>query len=450
MTEEVDVVVVGLGVGGEEVAGRLAEAGLDVVGIEAELVGGECPYWACVPSKMAIRAADLLAETARVDGISGRAHAIPDWTLVADRIRTEATSDWNDEAAVKRFTDKGGRFVRGRGRLTGPREVAVDDQTFRVRRGVVLGTGSTAVVPPVDGLIGTPYWTNRQLLSAKALPDSLIVLGGGAVGLELAQALNRFGVEVHVVESADRLLIHEEPETSTLIEEVLDHDGVTVHCGGSAVAVEYDGRFTVTLSDDRRLIADELLVSVGRRARLGALGVDKVGLDPEAAAVDTDEWMRAGADLWAVGDVTGHGGFTHVAMYQADVAVRDILGQGGPAADYRAVPRVTFTDPEIGSVGMTEAQAREAGYRVASAVARVPSTARGWIHKSGNAGLIKLVVDADRGVLLGASSAGPCGGEVLGMLTLAVKAETPTAVLRDMIYAYPTFHRGVLDALNDL
>ena len=450
MTAEVDVVVVGLGVGGEEVAGRLAAAGLDVVGIEAELVGGECPYWGCVPSKMAIRAANLLAETARVDGIAGRSHAIPDWALVAERIRTEATTDWNDEAAVKRFTDKGGTFVRGRGKLTGPDEVTVDDRVYRARRGVVLGAGAAAVVPPVDGLADTPYWTNRQLLSAKELPDSLLVLGGGAVGLELAQALNRFGVEVHVVEAADRLLAGEEPETSKLLTEVLQADGVTVHRGASATAVDYDGRFTVTLADDRRFVADELLVSAGRRANLGGLGVEAVGLDPEASAIPTDEWMRAADGVWAVGDITAHGGFTHVAMYQADVVVRDILDQGGPAADYRAVPRVTFTDPEVGSVGMTQKQAEDAGFRVDTAVSQLPASSRGWIHKAGNVGLIKLVVDADRGVLLGATSVGPSGGEVLSVLTLAVKAQTPIAVLRDMIYAYPTFHRSILDALNAL
>ena len=450
MTKEVDVVVVGLGVGGEEVAGRLAEAGLEVVGIEAELVGGECPYWACVPSKMAIRAANLLAETARVDGIAGRAHAIPDWTLVAERIRVEATDNWNDEAAVERFTRKGGHFVRGRGRLVGPGLVSVDEQTYRARVGVVLAAGSTAVVPPVEGLVDTPYWTNRQLFSAKELPDSLLVLGGGSIGLETAQALNRFGVEVHVVEAAERLLTAEEPETSALMREVLSGDGVTIHCGVPAVAVEHDGRFTMTLSNGHRLVADELLVSAGRRTQLRALGVETVGLDPEASAIATDERLRAGQGLWAVGDVTEHGGFTHMAMYQADVIVRDILDLGGRAADYRAVPRVTFTDPEVGSVGMTEAQAREAGIRVDVAVVDLPMTSRGRIHKAGNAGLIKLVVDTDRQILVGATSVGPTGGEVLSALTLAVKTETPVATLRDTMYAYPTFHRGILDALNKL
>lgn len=450
MTEEVDVVVVGLGVGGEEVAGRLAEAGRDVIGIEGELVGGECPYWGCIPSKMIVRASDLLAETARVDGVAGRAHAIPDWTPVADRIRDEATDDWNDAVAVKRFTDKGGRFVRGWATLTGPGEVDVDGKGFRARDGVVLAAGSAPVVPPIDGLAGTPYWTNRRLLEADTLPDSLLVLGGGAIGVELAQALGRFGVEVHIVEASDRVISGEEPESSQLIEEILHADGITVHLNASVTSVEHDGRFTLTTSDRRSLVADQLLVSVGRRPRLDRLGVEKVGLDSNASAVTVDERMRAGEKLWAVGDVTGHGVFTHMAMYQADIVVRDILGRGGPSADYRAVPRVTFTDPEIGAVGMTESQALQAGHSVKIGMARIPATTRGWIHKAGNAGFIKLVVDADRDVLLGATSAGPAGGEVLSMLTLAVKTSTAVATLRDMIYAYPTFHRGVLDALHDL
>ncbi|GAA4924666.1 NAD(P)/FAD-dependent oxidoreductase [Stackebrandtia albiflava] len=443
--------MVGLGVGGEEVAGRLAGAGLDVVGVEGKLVGGECPYWACIPSKMMIRAADLLAETARVDGMAGRAHAIPDWTPVARRIRDEATDNWDDTVAVKRFTDKGGRFVRGWATLTSPNEVTVGDQVYRARRGVVFGTGSAPVIPPIDGLADTPYWTNRELVEADTLPDSLLVLGGGAIGLELAQAWNRFGVEVNVIEASDRIMSNEEPESSALVQDVLAADGVHVHTGAKATAVSHgEGRFTVTIEDGRRLIGEALLVSVGRKAKLGPLGVDKAGLDPSASSIPVDEWMRAGDGLWAVGDVTGRGAFTHVAMYQADIAVRDILGQGGPSADYRALPRVTFTDPEVGSVGMTEAQAHAADIRVRTGTARVPETSRGWIHKAGNAGLIKLVADADAGVLVGATSVGPCGGEVLSMLTLAVKAKVPIDTLRDMIYAYPTFHRGVLDAVHDL
>lgn len=450
MADDVDVIVLGLGVGGEEVGGRLAEAGLSVVGIESGLVGGECPYWGCVPSKMMIRAANLLTEARRIDGMAGHAEVTPDWEPVATRIRDEATDDWNDQVAVDRFTGKGGQFVRGGGRLTGPGVVEVDGETYRARRGVVLAAGTVPTIPPIEGLAGTPYWTNREAIEAKTLPASLLVLGGGAVGLELAQAYARFGVAVTVVEAMDRLLPVEEPESSDLIRAALEADGITVHTGTRASAVRHDGdQFTIS-AEAAELQAERLLVAVGRRVDLGPLGVESVGVDAKARAIEVDERMRAGDSLWAVGDITGHGAFTHMAMYQAGIAVRDILGEDGPPATYHAVPRVTFTDPEVGSVGLTEAQAREAGLRISVGLSQVPSSARGWIHKAGNEGIIKLIADTDRGVLVGATSAGPTGGEVLSALAVAVHAEVPIDTLRHMIYAYPTFHRGIEDALRTL
>ncbi|MDX6209144.1 MAG: hypothetical protein QOE24_1535, partial [Frankiales bacterium] len=209
---EVDLVVVGLGPGGEEVAEKLAVAGLDVVGVDERLVGGECPYWGCVPSKMMIRAADLLAETGRVNGMAGTASATPDWAPVAKRIRDEATDNWDDTVAVKRFEDKGGRFVRGHGRVTAAGEVTVGEQVFRARRGIVLGTGSQPAVPPVPGLAGTPFWTNHEAIETTGVPESLLILGGGAVGVELAQVFSRFGAKVTVIEGSPRLIPMEEPE----------------------------------------------------------------------------------------------------------------------------------------------------------------------------------------------------------------------------------------------
>ena len=451
MADEVDVVVVGMGVGGEEVAGRLASAGLSVVGIENRLVGGECPYWGCVPSKMMIRAANALAEARRIPGLAGLATVEPDWSPVAKRIREEATDDWDDKIAVDRFVKKGGRFVRGFGRLAGPGRVEVGDQTFVARRGVVVGTGTTPSVPPVDGLAGTPYWTNREAIEVEELPDSLIVLGGGSIGLELAQVFARFGVSVSVVEALDRLLAMEEPDASDLAARALVGDEIAVRTGATAARVEYDGQqFTLVLDDGQRLVAQRLLVATGRRADLGELGLSSVGLPDDARFLEVDEWLRAGERLWGVGDVTGKGAFTHVAMYHADIVVRDILGQGGPAADHRALPRVTFTDPEIGAVGLTEARARERGVPVRTGYTDLITSARGWIHKAGNEGFIKLVADADRDVLVGATSAGPSGGEVLSSLTVAVHAEVPLATPRSMMYAYPTFHRAIEAALADL
>jgi pyruvate/2-oxoglutarate dehydrogenase complex dihydrolipoamide dehydrogenase (E3) component len=451
MADKADVIVLGLGVGGEAVAGSLAEAGLDVIGIEGRLVGGECPYWGCIPSKMVIRSANLIAEGDRVDGMAGHAEVSTDFGPVATRIRDEATDNWDDTAAVDRYTGKGGRFVRGWGRLTGPGRVQVDGTTYESTRGVVVGTGTTAVRPPIEGLDGTPYWTNKEALEATEAPESLVVLGGGPIGAELAQAYARFGTEVHVVEAAGRLVAVEEPESSQLVQDVFEREGIQLHLGCRAVRVSHDGRrFTVGLDNDSELTGERLLVAVGRRSALDKLGLDSVGLDPGARSIEVDGHMRAGDGIWAVGDVTGHGAFTHLATYQAAIAVRDILGQDGPPADYRAQPHVTFTDPEIGSVGLTESQARDAGLQVATGSTQVPATTRGWIHKAGNDGYIKLVADTDRGVLVGATSAGPWGGEVLGALAVAIHGEVPVDRLRHMIYAYPTFHRGIESALADL
>ncbi len=451
MAERVDVVVVGMGVGGEQVAGSLAEAGLTVAGIEHRLVGGECPYWGCVPSKMMIRAANLLAESRRVDGMAGHAEARPDWTPVARRIRDEATDNWDDRVAVERFTAKGGIFVRGTGRLAGLRTVAAGDRVFEAARGVVIGTGTAPTIPPVPGLANTPVWTNREAIEAESLPESLVILGGGSIGVELAQVFVRFGVRVSVVEPVDRLIAMEEPESSDLAASALARDGVEIRTRTAATRVDHGaGGFSVTLEDGSTIEAEKLLVATGRRSDLSGLGLDTVGLDPSARSLEVDDRMRAGDGLWGVGDVTGHGAFTHIATYQADIVVRDILGQDGPPADYRAIPRVTFLDPEIGAVGLTERQARERGINVHIGLSQVPSSARGWIHKAGNDGFIKLVADAGRGVLVGATSAGPVGGEVLSGLAVAVHGEVPVERLRHMIYAYPTFHRGISDALADL
>jgi len=450
MADKADVIVLGMGVGGEAVAEALADAGLDVVGIEGRLVGGECPYWGCIPSKMMIRAGNLIAEAERVDGMAGHADVTSDFSPVAKRIREEATDNWDDKVAVDRYTGKGGRFVRGWGRLTGPGRVEVDGTTYEASR-VVIGTGTSAVVPPIDGLRDTPLWTNREAIEATEAPESLLVLGGGAIGSELAQMFSRFGTEVTVIEGADRLLSPEEPESSQLVQEVFEREGIRLRIGQPATRIRHDGeRFTVGLADDTELTGERLLVAVGRRSVLDQLGLDTVGLDPKARAIEVDGHMRAGDGIWAVGDVTGHGAFTHMATYQADIAVADILGQPGPPADYRAAPHVTFTDPEIGSVGMTEAQARDAGITVQTGMAPVPVTTRGWIHKAGNDGFIKLVADADRGVLVGATSAGPWGGEVLSGLAVAIHGEVPVERLRHMIYAYPTFHRGIGEAVKDL
>ncbi|WP_157252575.1 dihydrolipoyl dehydrogenase family protein [Nonomuraea typhae] len=443
---DLDVIVLGMGPGGEDVAGRLAEAGLRVAAVEANLVGGECPYWGCIPSKIMIHE----AETSR------------SWETLVRRVR-EATDSWNDQVAADRFTGKGGHLVRGHGRITGPGEVTVGDRVLRASRGIVIATGSQPAVPPIDGLAGTPYWTNHEAIENAELPESVIVLGGGAVGVELAQVFRGFGAEVTVVEAADRLIALEEPEAGAALEKTFAGRGIDVRTGAKVARVDYDGRFHVNGAE-----AERLLVATGRRVDLEALGVGAVGLDESARAIPVDARMRAAEGVWALGDVVGKGAFTHMSMYHANIIVKEILGaqepgprergtsQRGPErarpsarepvheAEYHAVPRVTFTDPEVGAVGLTEAQAREQGLDVRVAVGDLGT--RGWIAQV--EGLVKLVAAGD--VLVGATVVAPPGGEVLGMLTLAVHARVPLTRLDEMIYAYPTFHRAVSAAVKEL
>ena len=448
MANSCDVVVIGLGPGGEATATELAKAGLSVVGIDERLVGGECPYYGCIPSKMIIRGAEALGEARRVDGLAGSAQVQPDFSVVATRIREEATDDWNDQVAVDRLVDAGVTFVRGHARLTGPRTVEVGGEVYEAARGVVLNPGTSPSAPPIDGLADTPYWTNREILRTETAPGSLAVIGGGPIGAELAQAMSRFGTRVTVLEVGERILGPEEPEAGELLEKVLAEEGLQVLTGVTIERVSYaDGHFSLTLAD-QTIEVEKLLVAAGRRPNFTDLGLETVGLDPSARSIEVDDAMRAGEGLWAIGDVVGHGAFTHLSMYQSAVCVRDILGQDGPRADYRAVPHVTFTDPEVGGVGMTEKQARDAGLRVRIGTQDLSANSRGWINRA--TGLVKLVEDADRGVLVGATVVGPTGGDILGMLTTAVHAEIPTATLLSMIYAYPTMHRAVEEALKDL
>lgn len=448
---EVDVIVIGMGPGGESVGGQLADAGLEVVGIEGGLVGGECPYWGCVPSKMMIRAAGLLAESRRVNQLAGASTTTPDWAPVATRIREHATDNWDDTVAVDRFVGKGGNLVRGFASISGPDTVEVDGHTYRARTGLVIATGTRAAVPPIRGLAETPFWTNHEIVETSQLPSSLIVIGGGPIGVELAQVMARFDVDVTIVEGMDRLLPMNEPEAGAALADALAADGLKVHTGQFADSVSYENdRFTVTMPDGNTHVADKLLVAAGRKTFLKELGIEALGIDPESRFLSTTSNQRVLPGVWAVGDIAGDGLFTHLAARQADVAVADILGHPIAPLNLDALSAVTFTDPEVGSVGLTEAQARDKGLDVGIAFKPVAQTARGWLHSDGNHGFIKLVVDRAGGVLVGATSMGPAGGEVLGLLSLAVHAEVPVSTLRSMIYAYPTFHKGIEDALNEL
>ena len=375
--EHTDVVVLGLGPGGEYVAGTLAEAGLHVTGVESRLVGGECPYYGCVPSKMMIRAANLITETRRVPGMAGTSAVTPDWSPVAQRIRDEATDDWNDKVAADRFAGKGGHLVRGRGKITGAGQVTVTGaegtRVLLARTGIVINTGTDPAIPPLEGLADTPFWTNRE--------D-----GPGRTGAGVADRAGRRGHRRGIHPGLRPLRHRRHPRRGAAEAAVLrgargqradradlhrrGHQGL--HGRPSRAGQPQRQPFLGSPGDEHPTPPSGCWSATGRRTDLAALGVATVGLDPAATTIPTDGWMRAADGVWAIGDVTGKGAFTHMSMYQADIAVRDILGQGGEPADYRAVPRVTFTDPEIGSVGLTEEQARAAGLRVRTGVGPDP------------------------------------------------------------------------------
>jgi pyruvate/2-oxoglutarate dehydrogenase complex dihydrolipoamide dehydrogenase (E3) component len=445
---ETDVIVLGVGTCGEDLSLRLLGAGLDVVGIEAALVGGECAYWACLPSKVMIRAANALQEARRVDGLAGHADVRADWSPVASRVRDEVAGGWQDTFAVQRFESRGGRLVHGFGRLTSRRSVVVDGQAYTARRGIVIATGSKPVHPPIPGLADGEYWTTHDVIQAAQLPASLLIIGGGTVGCELGQVLARFGVDITIVEAGPRLLPGEEPESSAVVAAAFAEEGIHVNTGAPAERVEWrDGSVRVTLSGGRQLTGERLLVAAGRRVDLGGLGLEAVGLDAAASFIAVDDRMRATDGIWAMGDVTGKAMFTHVALHQSAIVAAALLGVDHPPASYHAVPRVTFTDPEVAAVGISEAAARAAGHDIVVVVKQLSATFRGWLHRAGH-GIIKLVAERGTGTLLGATVVGPGCGEVLGMLTLAVHARLPLSAMRNMIYAFPTFHGGVGEAIG--
>jgi pyruvate/2-oxoglutarate dehydrogenase complex dihydrolipoamide dehydrogenase (E3) component len=465
--DDLDLIVLGLGPGGEEVAERMAEAGWSVLGVDSHLVGGECPYYGCIPSKMIIRGAELLADARWVNDLSGTAEPVPDYSKVYRRIRDEATDDWDDRVAVERLEHLGGMFVRGAARFAGRTSdgklaVEVGDSRY-VAGHVVVAVGTAPAMPPIDGLsdlersVAGPVWTNREVVQTRSTPASLVVLGGGPIGIEIGQALGRFGTKVSIVESGDRILSKEEPEASNTVAEVLRREGADVHTGVKAVRVDAAGDgAAITLDDGSTLTGEKLLVAVGRRPNVLDLRLDTLGLDGAARTLDVDDGMRVmhnGAPidgLYCVGDSTGRGAFTHVAVWQARVLIDRLLERDLPFGGYRGLAWVTYSDPEVGRVGMTEAEALQAGITIRTGTTQIASSTRGWIYGTDNDGLVKLVEDAERGVLVGATVVSPHGGEILGLLTLAVHAQVPTSTLASMHYVYPTLHRAVLDAVRDL
>ena len=452
--ERFDVVVLGAGSAGEGIATTLAGRGRAVALVEQLRVGGECPYVACMPSKTMLRSAEARSAARRLHRLGGASAAPPldgdDEAFRAAVARRDEVSEHRDDGgAAEELAEAGVVLVRGPGRVTAPGVVTVDGREL-AWTDLVVATGSSAVVPPLDGLDRVPTWTSDQALSAQERPASLFVLGGGAVGCELAQVHARFGCRVVLAEAGEQLLAREEPSIAARLADVLRGDGVDVRLG-----VELDrarpsgGGARLHLSDGSSVDAERVLVATGRTPTTDGLGLEVLGIEPgEDGELVVDDRCRVAGQLhvWAAGDVTQKGPYTHTANYQARIVSANLLGEHR-TADYRAIPRAVYTEPAVASVGMDAATAAEQGLSARTAVMDLGETARAATEGAGGGRLVLTAVD---GVLVGAAAIGPRADEWLAEATLAVRARVPLEVLADVVHAFPTFGEAYEPPVREL